>query len=461
MIQYKPEVGAHLPERKIWTAHYTTFMTSRNKSISKIPVMGYKELDLYSLYKEVLCYGGFQKVVEAVGTWSKIWKAIPNFDPSITDSSFRLKKNYEKFLLAYEKEYFNNPAQPASIYPNASSIESPHASNEENSDERSSDSSSGRSGTSKKRKSDAMEDNAGIDLPLNLGEFIILQMGHVIPHPPFMDSNHIWPVGYKSARSFLSLISSHHVTYTCEVHESDAKPSFVVTAEDDPNHPFLGSSPSDCWKQIVQRATEKHGQLSELPSIPDGVTMFGLDHKVVVEHLRKIYSNVQDNSASGSREPKKRRYNRRQRKHSEEEERSASPSIERQHSPSFSPFEPHTGPYQQPDRTLLEADAVAALEGLSKREQRNQAMGFSSMSSPQKASPAPSFGTPYYSLLPQSQQADGTQAPPAVPFNYSYSAGLPPFNQVVNTAGMMPTAFLMDSQHLLMPQGNVWLSQKF
>lgn len=62
MIQYKPEVGAHLPERKIWTAHYTTFMTSRNKSISKIPVMGYKELDLYSLYKEVLCYGGFQKV---------------------------------------------------------------------------------------------------------------------------------------------------------------------------------------------------------------------------------------------------------------------------------------------------------------------------------------------------------------------------------------------------------------
>jgi len=62
MIQYKPEIGAHLPERKIWLAHYTAYMTSRNKSISKIPVMGYKELDLYSLYKEVLCYGGFQKV---------------------------------------------------------------------------------------------------------------------------------------------------------------------------------------------------------------------------------------------------------------------------------------------------------------------------------------------------------------------------------------------------------------
>ncbi len=125
--------------------------------------------------------------------------------------------------------------------------------------------------------------------------------------------------------------------------------------------------------------------------------------------------------------------------------------------------EPHAGHYQQPDRALLEADAVAALEGLSKREQRNQAMGFSPMTSPQKASPAPSFSVPYYSLLPQPQptQTDGTQAPPAVPFNYSYSAGLPPFSQVVNTAGMVPTAFLMDGQHMMMPQGNVWLSQKF
>ena len=182
---------------------------------------------------------------------------------------------------------------------------------------------------------------------------------------------------------------------------------------------------------------------------------------------------------SGSREPKKRRYNRRQRKQEEEEERSASPVADRH---TYFPFgkslllryehqsrvltlvrsDQQQLPYPQPDRTLLEADAVAALEGLSKREQRNQAMGFSPVTSPQKASPAPSFGVPYYALLPQAStaQPDLTQAPPAVPFNYSYSAGLPPFSQVVNTAGVMPTAFLMDSQHM-MPQGNVWLSQKF
>lgn len=37
-----------------------------------------------------------------MGTWSKIWKRLANFDPSITDSSFRLKKNYERYLLDYE-----------------------------------------------------------------------------------------------------------------------------------------------------------------------------------------------------------------------------------------------------------------------------------------------------------------------------------------------------------------------
>jgi hypothetical protein len=42
-----------------------------------------------------------------------------------------------------------------------------------------------------------MDDNFGIDLPLNLSEFIVLQMGHVIPYPPFMDAKHIFPVGYK------------------------------------------------------------------------------------------------------------------------------------------------------------------------------------------------------------------------------------------------------------------------
>jgi len=93
-------------DRKQFTQEIHKFMAEVGKPLSKIPIMGYKELDLYQLYKEVTAHGGFNEVVKNVGTWSKIWKRLGNFDPSITDSSFRLKKNYERYLLEYEYKCF-------------------------------------------------------------------------------------------------------------------------------------------------------------------------------------------------------------------------------------------------------------------------------------------------------------------------------------------------------------------
>jgi len=93
-------------ERKIFMQDLNRFMGEVGKPLSKIPIMGYKELDLFQLFKEVTAYGGFNEVVKNVGTWSKIWKRLGNFDPSITDSSFRLKRNYERYLLEYEYTTF-------------------------------------------------------------------------------------------------------------------------------------------------------------------------------------------------------------------------------------------------------------------------------------------------------------------------------------------------------------------
>jgi hypothetical protein len=96
-------------ERKIFMQDLNKFMIDCNKPLNKLPIMGYKELDLYQLFREVVAHGGFNEVVKNVGTWSKIWKRLGNFDPSITDSSFRLKKNYERYLLEYEyKRYPQN-----------------------------------------------------------------------------------------------------------------------------------------------------------------------------------------------------------------------------------------------------------------------------------------------------------------------------------------------------------------
>lgn len=71
------------------------------------PTLGRKEVDLYRLFREVTAYGGCDSVVSKEGTWAKIYRGLDNFSPTETSASFRLKKMYTKYLLAYEKHIFN------------------------------------------------------------------------------------------------------------------------------------------------------------------------------------------------------------------------------------------------------------------------------------------------------------------------------------------------------------------
>ena len=49
-------------ERPSFLAELSSFLKTRNKSISRIPTLGHKELDLQALYKEVLSRGGVEEV---------------------------------------------------------------------------------------------------------------------------------------------------------------------------------------------------------------------------------------------------------------------------------------------------------------------------------------------------------------------------------------------------------------
>ncbi len=77
-------------KKKSFLQQLNALSVQSDKGELKIPVMGYKELDLYQLYNEVQSNGGFHEVVKSVGTWSKIWKQLSNYDPSITDASLRV-----------------------------------------------------------------------------------------------------------------------------------------------------------------------------------------------------------------------------------------------------------------------------------------------------------------------------------------------------------------------------------
>lgn len=49
-------------ERKLFMQDLNKFMSETGKPLSKIPIMGYKELDLFQLFKEVMLCGGFNEV---------------------------------------------------------------------------------------------------------------------------------------------------------------------------------------------------------------------------------------------------------------------------------------------------------------------------------------------------------------------------------------------------------------
>ena len=82
------------------------FNTIHGRENFKIPQIGGKELDLYSLFKEVIVRGGSHSVSE-----SKHWKEIVNaleLPASCTSASFTLRNHYNRCLLSYEQYYFNS-----------------------------------------------------------------------------------------------------------------------------------------------------------------------------------------------------------------------------------------------------------------------------------------------------------------------------------------------------------------
>lgn len=248
-------------EREAFSMDLHRFCAEVGKPLSKIPIMGYKELDLFQLYKEVVARGGFNEVVRRVGTWSKIWKRLSNFDPSITDSSFRLRKNYERYLLEYEfychpehrgKNNVNLPSWMGSMGFQASRSSSTNSLN------------SLAAGSSSKKRSKKVKiggTTSAVRLPLTLedGELTILSLGELTSsRQPFVTDSHIWPIGYTATRAFVSSVNpSSRTIYTCKIVEGvDGRPQFVVEAADNKNQPVVSHSPSAAWRVIAKRVSD-------------------------------------------------------------------------------------------------------------------------------------------------------------------------------------------------------------
>jgi len=264
--------------------------------------MGYKELDLYQLFKEVTAYGGFTEVVKNVGTWSKIWKRLGNFDPSITDSSFRLKKNYERYLLEYEYKCFPDhkvqaqelekqmqmkKSQPTGdISPRSEQTKKPLKVSDPTKPKPKKNKRKAYSGYK-----DIVREKSGMPkMPLCLGELTVECLGSIIPTSPYITEKHIWPVGFKSFRYFSSMINPDvRVKYTSQIIDGGDKPQFMVIAEDDPNNIIISYSPSGAWRTVLKRAMGKNSSEESRKNISvSGTLRFGLAHPIVSHLIREL-----------------------------------------------------------------------------------------------------------------------------------------------------------------------------
>eukprot|EP01080_Neovahlkampfia_damariscottae_P000974 gene974-9881_t len=102
------------------------FMESIHQLPDKLPIMGFKPLDLFNLYHLVISQGGYEKVnkLHGEGVWIKIFKKIDNYKSTITNASVRLKKYYHNYLLKFETKYFDKSSFNSSNIENLDNIPS-------------------------------------------------------------------------------------------------------------------------------------------------------------------------------------------------------------------------------------------------------------------------------------------------------------------------------------------------
>lgn len=88
-----------------------------------------------------------------------------------------------------------------------------------------------------------------------------MQLGKIRTDYQYYNSNYIWPIGYKSKKSFLSYKDATvHIYYFSEIvinPKSNKIPLFRVTAEDDKDNYVETTSPTSSWMLVLGKVQER------------------------------------------------------------------------------------------------------------------------------------------------------------------------------------------------------------
>ncbi|KAJ2360418.1 hypothetical protein IW150_007509 [Coemansia sp. RSA 2607] len=160
-----------------------------------------------------------------------------------------------------------------------------------------------------------------IILPLVIGhgvdEIRILSLGTVVSdRDAYHTSRYIWPVGFKSARKYPSMLDGMaRCEYISEILDGGDMPVFQVTAEDMPETPFRASSSSGVWKQVLDVLMANGLGVKTHASGPQ---MYGLSNLAVTKAIQELEGAdrcpkyimqkwLSPNGSAGASQPSRRR----------------------------------------------------------------------------------------------------------------------------------------------------------
>jgi len=129
-------------------------------------------------------------------------------------------------------------------------------------------------------------------MPIEFRGVTVFDLGRIVwDRPRYHSKRYIWPLGYKSQRQYYSMRDPEvKVIYTSEIVDGDDEPLFIVTSEEDEEHPIVKDTPSGAWAEVGKavsalRAGRTGRRMNTQLSGPE---MFGFAYPTIAKVIQEM-----------------------------------------------------------------------------------------------------------------------------------------------------------------------------
>jgi hypothetical protein len=131
-------------------------------------------------------------------------------------------------------------------------------------------------------------------MPIMLRGLTIHSLGKIVhDRKKFHAKRYIWPVGFKSSRTYCSMTNLNaRCEYVSEIIDTETEPRFVVTCNEDPNNPIVieASTASGAWAQVGKRINDLKEEIigKRMFTQLSGPEMFGFSHPTIAKLIQEL-----------------------------------------------------------------------------------------------------------------------------------------------------------------------------